>query len=91
MQRESAMARTPSRDELEKSLAAAAAAHHDYEQRVLNGVRDAQWPGFYAAYVLGRVGDFTTPSSLSRWLEAAPAGDNWAASAADYVLRQTGA
>ncbi len=31
--------------------------------------------GFYAAYVLGRFGDFTAPSALSQWLEEAPGGE----------------
>ncbi len=85
------MAKTPSQEELAKALSAAATAHHEYELKVFKGIRDAQWSGFYAAYTLGRVGDFTTPSSLSRWLETAPADDTWAASAAKYVLGQLGA
>lgn len=55
------MTNTPSRDELERALSAAVAAHHDYEHNVLKGIRDAPWSGFYAAYTLGRLGDFTTP------------------------------
>lgn len=47
-----------SQEDLERALSAAGAAHHDYEQKTLNGVRDELWPGFYAAYVLGRLGDF---------------------------------
>ncbi len=62
------MAKTPSQEELAKALSAAATAHHEYELKVFKGIRDAQWSGFYAAYTLGRVGDFTTPSSFSRWL-----------------------
>jgi hypothetical protein len=76
----------PSKDDLEKALSDAGSAHHDYEQVTLMGKRDEGWPGFYAAYVLGRVGDFATDSALSRWLEEAPSGDNWAATAASYVL-----
>ena len=30
--------------------------------------RDERWAGWYAAYVLGRVGDFATPSDLAEWL-----------------------
>ncbi len=44
----------------------------------------------YAAYVLGRVGDFTAPSSLSQWLEEAPGGEEWATSAAGFVLSRLG-
>ncbi len=52
-------------------------------------MRDEQWAGFYAAYV-GRVGDFASPSLLTQWLEAAPAADDWAASAAKHVLGRLG-
>ncbi len=72
--------------ELEKALNAAGAAHHEYEQVILGGKRDELWSGFYAAYVLGRLGDFVTPSTLSRWLEEAPNGNKWATSAASYVF-----
>lgn len=84
------MTKTLSRDELERALSAAAAAHHDYELNVLNGIRDVQWSGFYAAYTLGRLGDFTNPTSLTRWLESVPGEANWAGSAAVYVLAQLG-
>jgi hypothetical protein len=66
----------PSREKLAQALGA--------------GVRDEQWAGFYAAYVLGRLGDFATPSSLVGWLERAPSDDDWAESAAEYVLAQLG-
>ena len=42
----------------------------------------------YAAYVLGRLGDFAPASILSGLLESAPSDQNWAASAAGYVLQQ---
>ena len=76
----------PSHKSLERALADAGSAHHDYEQIALGGERDELWPGFYAAYVLGRVGDFISPSSLSHWLNEAPSGENWAESTAKYVL-----
>jgi hypothetical protein len=76
----------PSQDELEKALRDAGSAHHDYEQVTLAGNRDEQWSGFYAAYALGRVGDFVAPSALSLWLEQAPGGEKWAATAASHIL-----
>jgi hypothetical protein len=76
----------PSQDELAQALAGAGVAHHDYEQVSLGGKRDERWTGFYAAYALGRLGDFVEPSTLSSWLEESPAGDPWATSAAAYVL-----
>ena len=77
---------TPTCDQLREALSAAAAAHHDYEQSALGGQHDAQWPGFYAAYVLGRLGDFASPSALAGWLEASPGDDDWAAQAAACVV-----
>ena len=78
----------PSQNELSQALADAGGAHHDYEQVVLNGVRDELWPGFYAAFALGRLGDFAAPSALSSWLEQAPMTADWSDSAAEYVLQQ---
>ena len=79
---------SPSQDDLEKALSDAGSAHHDYEQVTLMGRRDEQWSGFYAAYVLGRLGDFAASSALSQWLEEAPGGEKWAATAARHVLSQ---
>ncbi len=76
----------PSKDDLARALTDAGNAHHDYEQVALGGKRDELWPGFYAAYVLGRLGNFVAPSTLSSWLEEMPSADPWATSAADYVL-----
>jgi len=80
------MASLPEISEIEKALSEAGSAHHEYEQIVLKGVRDELWPGFYAAYVLGKLGSFTTPSILSRLLETAPASDNWAKSAGEFLI-----
>ena len=73
--------------EFTAALRAAGAAHHDYESITLKGQRDEHWAGWYAAYVLGRLGDFATPSQLTAWLEAA-SGEDWADSAAAAVLAQ---
>ena len=84
------MSAIPSRQELERALSAAASAHHEYEQAILHGARDEQWAGWYAAFVLGRLGDFTPPSRLTRWLQAATADGPWATAAATYVGDQLG-
>jgi hypothetical protein len=76
---------TPSREQIVAALQAAAAAHHDYQANALHGVHDEQWHGWYAAYVLGRLGDFVTPTVLANWLSASPGSDDWSSSAADYV------
>ena len=79
----------PDKGDIVAALRAAGAAHHDYESNVLNGQRDAQWAGWYAAYALGRLGDFTTPARLTAWLESASGGD-WPEVAADAVLARLG-
>jgi len=79
----------PGRDELVAALRAAGTAHHDYETNSLNGQRDMHWAGWYAAYVLGRLGEFTTPAQLTAWLESA-GGEDWADAAAAAVLARLG-
>lgn len=76
----------PSRQSLTEALTAAAASHHDYETHVLKGERDQQWPGFYAAYIVGRLGDFVPPSKLNDWLAAVLDADDWPGAAADAIL-----
>lgn len=76
----------PTQEALAEVLAAAGAAHHNYEVGLLGGQRDENWAGFYAAFALGRLGDFATASTLSRWLTEAPSGDNWPALAASHAL-----
>jgi prolipoprotein diacylglyceryltransferase len=71
--------------ELILALEAAAAAHHEYEEMALGGERDELWAGFYAAYVLGRLGNFMTPTALARVLEAVE-GDPWPEAAADDII-----
>ncbi|MEW6144234.1 MAG: hypothetical protein AB1598_04360 [Thermodesulfobacteriota bacterium] len=80
----------PTAGELTEALGAAGLAHHEYEQTALGGVRHEEWAVFYAAYVLGRLGDFAKPSDLTRWLGEAPLTDNWAESAAAHVLSEIG-
>ncbi len=81
----------PTREELVSALQAAGSAHHDFEVNVLQGVHDEQWSGWYAAYVLGRLGDFVTPTILAGWLSTAPASDDWSNSTADYIEKRLGA
>jgi uncharacterized protein len=63
------MANLPLASAITETLSAAASAHHEYEQTALKGVRDDLWAGFYAAFVLGRLGDFTAASRLAALLE----------------------
>ncbi len=80
------MAGAPDVAQLEDALAAAGHAHHDYEQHFLKGQRDVAWPGWYAAYVLGRLGDFASPTDVTGLLQSAPEDPEWAAAAARHIL-----
>ena len=75
----------PNKEELQKALAAAGSAHHDYESNYLDGKRDEQWSGWYAAFVIGRLGDFATPTALTNWLEEVTGDGDWSENAADLV------
>ena len=80
------MADLPSKSELAQALSAAASAHHEFEQTALKGVRDDLWAGFYAAFVLGRLGDVAAASRLAALLEEVDAPSNWSEVAAEHVL-----
>lgn len=79
------MADLPSDSAIAEALSAAGSAHHEYEQTALKGARDELWAGFYAAFVLGRLGDFTAASRLAALLEEADAPSNWSQAAAEHV------
>ena len=80
----------PSEQQLREALSSAATAHHDYQSNFLGGSRDQQWAGWYSAYVLGRLGHFTTPTLLTGWLVEAPGEGDWSKNAADNVLLNIG-
>jgi NADPH-dependent 7-cyano-7-deazaguanine reductase QueF len=62
-------------------------AHHEYETRYL-GEKDPDWAGWYAAYVLEKMGHFTTQEKLTRWLRSVPDQGDWHETAADAILKQ---
>lgn len=80
---------TPTESQLRETLSAAGSAHHDYESKFLNGMRDEQWAGWYAAYVLGRHGDFVSPTRLTTLLTEASSEGDWSAAAAAHVRSKT--
>jgi len=80
------MATVPTKQELVDTLISAARAHHEFQSNFLGGVRHSQWAGWYAAYVLGRLSDFTTPTLLSGWLDEVTDKNGWYNKAAEYVL-----
>jgi predicted GNAT family acetyltransferase len=75
----------PSDSALAGAPSAAGAAHYEYQQTALKGGRDELWAGFYAAFVLGRLGDFTAASTLAALLEEVDAPSNWSEAAAEQV------
>lgn len=77
---------SPTTEELQSALSKAGSAHHDYETNYLKGVRDEQWGGWYWAYVLGHLGDFTSPSALTALLEQVQSDGDWAEAAAQHVF-----
>ncbi len=81
---------TPTEQQLTETLSAAGSAHHEYETHSLGGERDEHWAGWYAAYVLGRLGDFTTPTSLTRWLEEVSGEGDWSKNAAAHIHSKLG-
>ena len=73
---------------LEQALRDASTSHHNYEENVLEGVRDEYWSGWYAAYVLGRLGDFTSPSELSSLLESVSGDGDWYSIASALICQK---
>ena len=80
------MVSIPTEQQLRDTLAAAGSAHHDYEANFLSGARDEHWARWYSAYVLGRLGNFTTPTLLTRWLGEVSGEGDWSHNAAAHVL-----
>ena len=68
------------------ALKAAGSAHHHYQTGFLKGVRDEYWAGWYAAYALGRLGDFIDPSKLTECLLADAGEGDWSENIAEIVL-----
>ncbi len=74
----------PTKVALESALSNADAAHEEYERATLNGVVDERWAGFYAAYLIGRFGDFALPSRLAALIEESEE-DDWSV-VAEHLL-----
>ncbi len=76
----------PTKEQLLKTLIDAGKAHHEFQSNFLGGVRHTQWAGWYSAYILGRLGDFTTPTLLTEWLEEIPNDKGWFRKAAEHIF-----
>ncbi len=70
-----------------ETLRLAQKAHGDFESIYLGGEHDAVWPGFYAAFLLGRFGPILGATELANVLRATPVvpGVDWHAAAANNV------
>ena len=69
------------------ALKEASQAHHEYETNFLKGERDTQWAGWYASYVLGRIGDFIAPTLLTERLIGTSGEGDWFEHAVENVLQ----
>lgn len=70
-----------------EALLAAGRAHHEFQANYLADVRHEQWAGWYAAYVLGRLGDFTSATLLTHWLEQVTDEKSWFKKAAENIIK----
>jgi hypothetical protein len=84
------MPSVPSENQIKNSLIAAAKAHHEFQENYLSGVRHEQWAFWYAAYLIGRLGDFISPTELTRLLEEVTDEDHWYRSAAKHISKKIG-
>lgn len=75
----------PNQKQIKHALVAAAKAHHEFESNYLGGIRHEQWAYWYAAFVLGNLGDFISPTQLTRILENVTDTENWFKSAAEQI------
>ena len=80
----------PTQQMLKKTLVAAARAHHEFQTNYLAGVRHEQWAWWYAAYLLGRLGDFTEPTLLTNWLFEVTEESDWFGKAAEHIISRIG-
>ena len=80
----------PTTAKLEATLNDAESSHHQFQTVHLKGVRDENWPSYYAAFVLGRLPDLDiTPSAMTELL-AGVTDHDWTAGAAKAIQDTSG-
>ncbi len=85
------MSKLPSQGELSALLAETWESHREFQEVYLKGVRDELWAGWYAAYLIGRLGPIMPPSRLAMLLESVDADhDVWTDVAAEKLLTVLG-
>jgi hypothetical protein len=82
------MSSLPTVMQMQDALLSAGKTHHEFQESYLNGERHEQWAMWYSAYVLGRLGNFTTATILTQWLEEVPDKKEWFRKAAEYILQK---
>ena len=82
------MSALPTVTQMQEALLSAGKTHHEFQENYLNGVRHEQWAMWYSAYVLGRLGNFTTASLLTKWLQEVLDKKEWFRKAAEYILQK---
>ena len=80
------MKSSPNEKQILEALIEAGRAHHEFQANYFGGVRQSQWAGWYSASVLGRLGNFTTPTILTKLLEEVKEDENWFKNAAKSVI-----
>ena len=81
------MKKLPTQQELSALLAETWDSHSEFQKVYLKGVRDEMWAGWYAAYLIGRLGPIAPPSRLTVLLESVEAGHEvWTDVAASSIL-----
>ncbi|HUF39066.1 MAG TPA: hypothetical protein VMN57_11125 [Anaerolineales bacterium] len=80
----------PDKESLSKLLSETWDVHSEFQENYLEGMRDEMWAGWYAGYLLGRLGNFTTPSTLARLLQETESLKPWADKAAEHLLANLG-
>ena len=82
------MTSLPTIVQIQEALLSAGKTHHEFQENFLNGVRHEQWAIWYSAYVLGRLGNFTTATLLTQWLEEVSNKEEWFKKAAEHILHK---
>ncbi len=77
------------KEKLVNVLKEAGNAHHDYESQFLKGERDEYWAGWYAAFIIGRLGNIMSPTDLTNILLSVTSEEAWFDQAADAILTKT--
>jgi len=73
---------------LTDSLREASEQHGDYETKLLSE-RDALWPAWYAAFLVGKHAELGSPATLTQLLAKAEKlfpGNDWPEKYAKYIL-----